>query len=192
MQRLKFWATWLGIGVVSLAAFGFITLMIYQHFSDGPTGPLTGGPFSTGQMTPLPTANWSKLEGDFEFELVSQGTSRTAGGILVDNELYISCDLGFIWARLPDGGAKYMLHLIWLLKDWHEKALSDGRIRIRKDGKVYSAEIELVRDTAKVEALKSALEVLAADFFKPTKLPPRPAEEPNDIWFFKVKERAAS
>ena len=140
----------------------------------------------SGDVMAAPVHNWSLLEGDFEFELVGQQRSRTAGGIMLDGELYITCDLGFIWARLPAGTSRNILHTIWLFKTWHHRAVEDGRIRIRKDGRVYSANVQRVEDPAIVEQLKGAIETAAAEFFAPNPLGPRPAEPPNDIWFFRV------
>ena len=82
--------SWVGRALVGLVAFGLVSLiciMIYQRFSDGPTGPLAGGAFTSGEPTLLPTENWAELQGDFEFELVGEETSRTAGGVLVDGEV---------------------------------------------------------------------------------------------------------
>jgi len=163
-------------------------LKSYQRLSDGPTGPLTGGSFEAGELADLPADDWSVLEGSFEFELVSDGSSRTAGGILLDDKLYISCDLGFIWSRLPAGLERNILHVIWWFKTWHERAASNGGIRIRKDGKIYSANIELVRDPLLVEQLKSSLEEAAKEYFAPNELGPRPEKEPNGIWFFLVTQ----
>ena len=167
---------------------GLVSLLIYQRTSDGPTGPLPGGPFTSGNLVSSPVTDWSPLEGDFEFELVGEQSSRTAGGLLVEDNLYISCDLGFIWARLPDGLPKNLLHIIWWFKNWHEKALVDGRVRIRKDSVIYPVTIERVTDPQLLERLKSTLEVEAEKFFGANELGPRPVEPPNDIWFFQVRQ----
>ncbi len=187
MQKISRWMLRLllvGAGLIVVLIAG---IMIYQPFSDGPNGPLAGGEFRTGEPTQI--HDWSDLDGDFEFELVGQGTSRTAGGITLDGQLYISCDLGFVWSRLPSGVARHMLHVIWIFKDWHHDALQDGRIRIRKNGRIYDAHIELEQNPEVIEGLKVRIETLAADFFAPNEIGPRPTQEPNDIWFFKVTQR---
>ena len=125
------------------------------------------------------------MAGDFEFEIKSLSTSRTAGGIALDDEVYLSCDLGFVWARLPDGTPRTMLNVIWLFKDWHEEAINNGGIRIRKDGKIYDAHLVLERDPGKIERLKTTIETLAQEFMNTT-LPPRTTTQPNDILFFKI------
>ncbi|XOV84140.1 MAG: hypothetical protein ACFHXK_03270 [bacterium] len=182
---------WIGrglFGVATCLVLAIVCVLVYQQISDGPAGPLPGGPFSSGTLISTPVTDWSPLEGGFEFELVEQQSSRTAGGILLDGNLYISCDLGFIWARLPEGLPKNMLHVIWWFKNWHEKALLDGRVRIRKDGKIYPVTIERVTDLQLLENLKSALEAEAETFFSPNALGPRPMQSPNDIWFFRVRQ----
>ena len=188
-MRIGVWVRRSVLGLGALALLGVFALIVYQRFSDGPTGPLPGGPFSSGEVVSAPVTDWAPLAGDFEFELVGEQSSRTAGGLLVDGNLYISCDLGFIWSRLPDGLPKNMLHTIWWFKTWHEKALLDGRVRIRKDGRIYSGDIEHVQDPQLIAQLKSVLEEEAAKFFGPDALGPPPAQPPNDIWFFRVHQR---
>ena len=188
MRKIKTWLTRVAIGLTVMVALGLVSLLIYQRVSDGPTGPLMGGSFSSGEIVESPVEDWSELAGDFEFELVGQNSSRTAGGVFVDGNLYITCDLGFIWSRLPPGVERNMLNLIWVFKSWHEEALLDGRIRIRKDGRIHSATIEHVEDPQLIEALKISLEDLAGEYFKPEVLGPRPIQEPNDIWFFRVTQ----
>ncbi len=182
------WLRRLFIGLVLALVLGIVGLMIYQRLSDGPTGPLTGGPFTTGQVIEQPVSDWAGLSGDFEFELVAHGTSRTAGGVLHEGQLYLTCDLGFIWSRLPSGSSRNVLQLIWWFKNWHEKAMNDGRIRIRKDGKLYSANLTRVNEPELIEALKVTLENEAAKFFAPRELGPRPPSPPNDIWFFLIDQ----
>jgi hypothetical protein len=187
-MRIRIWLGRIALGMGALILAGIVSLLTYQRFSDGPTGPLPGGPFTSGEVVSAPVTDWAPLAGDFEFELVGEKSSRTAGGLLVDGNLYISCDLGFIWARLPDGLPKNMLHTIWWFKTWHEKALSDGRVRIRKDGRIYSGDIERVQDPQRLAQLKRVLEDEAAKFFGPDALGPPAEQPPNDIWFFRVRQ----
>ena len=188
MSIFKTWLKRIFLGLAGIVVVGLVSLLLYQQVSDGPTGPLMGGSFGSGEIVETPVADWSALAGDFEFELVGQQSSRTAGGVLVDGNLYITCDLGFVWSRLPDGFQRNVLNLIWVFKSWHEDALRDGRIRIRKDGRIHTAVIELVEDPELIESLKVALEDLASEFFGPEGLGPRPRQEPNDIWFFRVSQ----
>jgi hypothetical protein len=187
-MRIRVWLRRSALGIGALVLAGIVTLLIYQRFSDGPTGPLTGGPFTSGAVVSAPVTDWTPLAGDFEFELVGEKTSRTAGGVLLDDNLYITCDLGFIWSRLPDGVPRNLLHVIWWFKDWHEKALADSRVRIRKNGSIYPVTIERVTDQQLLERLKSNIEIEAGKFFGPDELGPRPVNPPNDIWFFRVRQ----
>ena len=183
------WQKWIRRVAATLGAVlivGVLGMLTYQRISDGPTGPLTGGPFRTGEQVPAPIDSWDTLEGDFEFELVGARSSRTAGGILLDDALYITCDLGFIWNRLPAGTGRNILHIIWWFKTWHENAQLDGRIRIRKDGKIYPANIVLVTDLNNIQRLKRSMEDLAKEFFAPNQMGPRPKQEPNEVLFFRV------
>ncbi len=184
--RAGIWIRRTLLSLAALLAVAVVILLVYQRFSDGPTGPLSGGPFRTGEVVPAPVDDWSLLRGDFEFELVGDGTSRTAGGIWLDDKVYISCDLGFMWSRLPDGATRNILEVIFWFKDWHERATEDGRVRIRKDGRIYPVTIERVQDPALIEALKAAIEVEAAAFFEGVDISTRPEQPPNDIWFFLV------
>ncbi len=186
MQNIKIWIRRIALSLGILIVTAITSILVYQRTSDGPTGPLTGGSFSSGELAATPVSDWSVLEGDFEFELVGQASSRTAGGLLLDGNLYISCDLGFVWSRLPPGTERNLLHLIWRFKTWHQHASLDGRIRIRKDGLIYTATMARVEDPELIERLKNALEVLAGEYFGPQGLGPRPLKEPNDIWFFRV------
>ncbi len=188
MNILRKWLTRIATASFVLVAVAIVGLLVYQRFSDGPTGPLAGGPFKAGEIVEQPVADWAELEGSFEFELVGPGRSRTAGGVLVDDQLYITCDLGFVWSRLPAGTERNILRAIWWFKTWHKDAQEDGRIRIRKDGRIHTANIERIEDPVVVEALKTALEAEAREYFAPNELGPRPQVAPNDIWFFRVSQ----
>jgi len=189
MSTAKKWALRLLLGVVAALIVGLMALLIYQSLSDGPSGPLAGGPFKTGEEIEARIENWALLEGEFEFELVSQKSSRTAGGVLFGGDLYITCDLGFVWSRLPSGIERKTLYVIWLFKTWHKRAVADNRIRIRKNGRIYRANIDLVKDPMTIAGLKDELEKLASEYFQPAGLGPRPEQPPSDIWFFRVRQQ---
>ena len=180
------WIRYILSGLLGLIVLAIVGVLVFQQVADGPVGPLAGGSFSTGEVITGPVTDWSVLQGEFEFELEANGRSRTAGGIMLDDAVYISCDLGFIWGRLPDGQAKQILRIIWWFKDWHELAQQDGRVRIRKDGKIYPVYVTLEQDPETLVRLKEQIEFLAADFFAPNPVGPRPVDPPNDILFFKV------
>ena len=81
-----------------------------------------------------------------------------------------------------------MLKVIWWFKNWHNKATEDGRVRIRKAGRIYPVTIERVVDPALIEALKTTVEAEAAAYFAPIEFAPRSPQPPNDMWFFRVTQ----
>ena len=83
---------------------------------------------------------------------------------------------------------RWMLHLIYVVKEWHEDALQDGRVVLRIAGKSY--ERQAVRETAPdiIAALRSEMEDGAGEFFG-APLRNAPPEGPNDIWFFRMDPR---
>ena len=116
---------------------------------------------------------------------VGFGTSRTAGYIMHDGVAYMTCDLGFMWNRL-EGQQRWILHLIYIFKRWHEDALEDGRARLRIDGKIYRTNFVKVEDAELNEILRGKLEDLGREYFAPAELGPPPDEPPNDVWFFRM------
>ena len=123
-----------------------------------------------------------------ELELVGPGTSRYTGIMVHDGQVYIPCDLGFMWGRFT-GTTRNVLHLIYLFKHWHEDALQDGRVVIRADGKRYEGQAVKVTDPSLDTALRSQLEDMAKVWVAPDTLGPAPTEPPNDIWFFRIDPR---
>ena len=166
-----------------------IVVLLTQQFADGPVEFLQGGSFSSGELVSEPVQDWSFAAGkNVEFELVGYGTSRTAGYIVHDGQAYMTCDLGYMWNRF-EGSQRWILNLIYVFKHWHRDAEEDGRALIRYDGKLYKTEFVRVQDPALEEVLRAKLEDLAREFVAPAKLGPPPAEEPNDIWFFRMDPR---
>ncbi len=181
---------YLGIFFLVLVIACVTTILVLQQVSDGPIEPMQGGPFKTGEVVDAPVTDWSfAADKSIEFELEGAGTSRVAGFIMHEGEAYMTCDLGFIWNRLESGQQKAILNLIYIFKRWHKDAVEDGRVRLRIDGKIYSANFVKVEDPAIIDALKLELEARAREFFAPTILPPAPESAPNDIWFFRMDPR---
>ena len=181
---------WFAGGVTALAVLAVIGLLIAQRVSDGPMAFVQGGPFTTGEVVEEKVTDWSfAVDREIEFELVGFGTSRIAGFIMLDGVAYMTCDLGFIWNRLEPGVGRTLLNLIYIFKDWHLDAVADGRARLRIDGEtIYNTQFVKVEDPETIEALKVRIEALAAEYFG-GEIGPRPAESPNDIWFFRMEPR---
>ena len=179
---LKYTACALG----AVLACGLIGLLLTQRFSDGPMEFLQGGSFSSGALVEVPVGDWSFAAGqNVEFELVGYATSRTAGYIMHEGQAYMTCDLGYMWNRF-EGQQRLILNLIYLFKRWHLDALEDGRALIRHDGRIYRTKFVKVDDPALETVLRARLEELAKKFVAPAALGPPPAEEPNDVWFFRM------
>jgi hypothetical protein len=177
----------MALGGVIVAAIAAI--MITQRVSDGPIEFLQGGPFKTGELVEDPVTDWSfAVNKPVEFELVGFGTSRVAGFIMHDGVAYMTCDLGFMWNRF-EGRQRLILHLIYIFKRWHQNAVEDGRALLRIEDKIYKANFVKVEDPELNDILKVKLEELGRQYVAPAELGPRPAEEPNDVWFFRMDPR---
>jgi len=182
-----------------LAAMGFVVALLVgfslvaQHFSDGPIGPIQGGALRTGTLITEPDQDWSTLlageqMASVELQLVNPLASRITGAFAYEGGLYIPCDLGFIWRRLPDTTSRRMMHLIWLVKGWHEHAQADGRVLMRYKGLRYPLQAVRVTDPAVLADLRTTVEDAALSVFG--SLLPEPAD-PGAIWFFRLDPREA-
>ena len=189
----------LAIVFVIVVVFGTIGFASIQRASDGPLNDIIpGGPLVAGELTREGPIDWDdELEtlrgcrGEAcsanvlaELQLVEPAYSRFTGIMVADGDLYVPCDLGFMWNRF-EGSQRYILELIYWFKTWHEHALLDGRAVIRIDGKRYAGQLVRVTDTSLEGALRRQLETMAIEWLKPDVLGPRPTDEPNDIWFFR-------
>jgi len=147
-------------------------------------GELRGGTLVTeGEI------DWTFAKGEMmELQLVDPVSSRTAGVMVLDGQLYVACDLGFIWRRIPAphrwGGS-----LIYRFKHWHEDAMRDDRVVLRIAGKRYGRRAVRVTDPEITAILSSRFEDSAERAFsKP--LGPVPNAGPNDISFFRMDPRS--
>ena len=174
------------LAVIVLAIGGTLLAL---RFADGPTQFIAGGELKTGEWATQPVEDWSFIHAkNVELQLVEPTSSRITGIMVHDGELYIPCDLGFMWNRLS-GRSRWVLNAIYLFKGWHEDALDDGRMVFRYDNKKYARQAVLVEDPVLIEELKQELEQMAAEYFAPRELGPRPVDDPNDIWFFRLDSR---
>jgi hypothetical protein len=194
----------LALAVFSLASLAAV--LIAQSLSDGPLNAIIpGGPLRTGPLVTEAHVDWPAVLGDrgscsndgcapmepVELQLVDPPRSRYVGIMVRDGQLYVPCDLGFMWGRFS-GRNRRVLHLIYLFKRWHEDALHDGRVVLRIDGKRYERQAVRVTDPELEAALRAQLEEMARHWVAPEPLADAPAEEPNDIWFFRIEPRPAA
>ena len=182
--------TWI-LGIVALA---IIVLLVILQRADGPYGPIAGGKLMAGnQIEPYPTDWISALSVDanevfeVELQLESTGRSRTTGAIVYDGVLYIPCDLGYVWRRIPDFTTRAILRILWLVKSWHQRVLTDDRVVIRLADQKLEARLVRVEDNQRVEAIAQHLTSQAEQYFKQTLLPVD--TDINDIWLFRVEPR---
>jgi hypothetical protein len=181
------------LGYVAVALGGLIvaivaTVLLAGRFADGPIGPIAGGPFRSGELVTGPAA-WPPIQDgrQVELQLVDPPQSRTTGSLIYEDKLYIPCDLGFIWRRLPSAGMRGIARVLWAVKHWHEDALRDGRAVLRIDGKRYQGQAVRVEDPALLGALRALMEERAAAYMHTT-LTGAPAD-PEAIWFFRIDPR---
>ena len=179
--------------VVVLAVAG---VYIAHRVSDGPMGPISGGPLRAGPLVTDANVDWATAlqQGNpgrgIELQLVSTGESRTVGAFVHDGQLYVPCDLGFLWRRTPNAGMRFMGGLIYSVKHWHQDAARDGRVVLRVAGKRYERQAVRVTDPELLTALRADTEQGVERFFG-ARLMPGPAD-PEAIWYFRMDPRASS
>ena len=183
----------LGIALVAIVAIPFVG-WIALRFADGPRGPLPGGALRNGELVDDPDVDWEAVFGDqpvgeIELQLVEPAGSRTVGAFLHDGDLYVPCDLGFIWRRVPNDTMRRVLHVIWLFKRWHEDALVDGRVVVRVGGKRFERQAVRITDPAALATFREHVSKAASEYMGGL----LPIEtDPEDIWFFRLDPRPAA
>ena len=107
-------------------------LLFSARFLDGPIAIVSGGPFTSGEVTPAPD-DWSFLidRPEIEFQTLSPATSRTVWLSAHDNRLflvsgYMTTGYGSIW------------------KQWPHYLENDDRVILRIDGKLYEQKLQRV------------------------------------------------
>ncbi len=108
--------------LVTLIILGVAVSIILIRFSDGPKGPIPGGELTSGKFADATVVDWTEVLGnkpvaEVELQLLNPIGSRTVGAFAYDGNIYLPCDLGFVWRRLPNGIARFLLHTIWVFKD---------------------------------------------------------------------------
>ena len=117
------------IGVLAIAVGLFLFSM---RFHDGPLEIISGGPFTTGELTPAP-ADWSFLidRAQIEFQTMNPATARTVWLGVYEQRLflvsgYMTTGFGAIW------------------KQWPHYLEEDDRVILRIDGKLYEQRLERI------------------------------------------------
>ncbi len=115
---------WLGI-IVGVLALSIAIFLFGMRFHDGPLEIITGGPFTTGELSTAPD-DWSYLTDrmEIEFQIMEPASSRVVWVNVLDKRLYI------ISGYMNTGYGK-----IW--KRWPHHLVNDDRVILRIDGKLY-------------------------------------------------------
>ncbi|HKC50174.1 MAG TPA: hypothetical protein VKF60_05225 [Myxococcota bacterium] len=178
------------IAAAILVVLLIATMLVAQRVSDGPIGPLGGGPLRTGALVTESNVDWSFLGGgkEIELQLVAPPRSRITGSLVHDGQLFVPCDLGFFWRRIPNAGLRWIGGVIYSVKRWHEDALRDGRVVLRVAGKRYERQAVRVTDPELLATLRSIFEERAKQYLGTGALLDVPAD-PDAIWFFRMDPR---
>ena len=171
------------------------TLYIAHKVADGPIGPISGASLRAGELVTDPNVDWEAVlasrpnesRGGIELELVATGESRTTGAFAHEGQLYVPCDLGFLWRRAPSAAFRLIGGLLYSVKHWNQDAERDGRVVLRIAGKRYERQAVRVTDPAQLVTLRAITEEKASKFF-PEPLLDVPGD-PEAIWFFRMDPR---
>lgn len=108
------------------------SVLVYARFHDGPLQIISGGPFTTGDLTPTP-ASWEFLRDrqTLQFQTLQPARSRTVWLGVYQGRLfivsgYMNTGIGSLWKHWP-----------YYLED-------DNRIIVRVDGKLYEQRLQRV------------------------------------------------
>lgn len=178
-------------GLLTLIVLGVGVSLLAVRFADGPKGPIPGGELTSGDFFDATAVDWAEVLGDrpvaeIELQLMDPVSSRTTGAFAYDGQIYVPCDLGFVWRRLPTGIARSLLHTIWIFKDWHQNADVDGRVVVRVQGKRYKLNAVRVTDQALMSKFRKHVSTAAEGAFELLDV----KTDPNDIWFFRLDPRS--
>jgi hypothetical protein len=106
-----------------------------------------------------------------------------------EGQLYVPCDLGFLYRRIPSAPFRWIGAVIYTFKHWHQDALRDGRVVLRVSGKRYERQAVRVTDPELLAKLRSITEERARKYMaKAGGLLDVPAD-PDSIWFFRMEPR---
>ena len=153
-------------GIVAALLLLVAGAFVAARFHDGPLAIIPGGPLSSGEMVSTPVPDWSFAESvdTIELQLADDDTSRTTWILVRDGRAFIPCSLGF-----PPG------------KNWHLRAVEDGRAVVRILGKRYPVTLNQISDAT----LESELEAIVSSKYG--------GGPPSDagVWFFSIDYRAS-
>lgn len=133
---------WLGIilGLIIVVTGLFFAGM---RFHDGPLGPVSGGPFRSGEPAPTPDS-WEFIADrqTIEFQTVEPPTSRTVWLAVHEDRLflisgYMTTGIGRLW------------------KQWPHYIEEDDRVILRVDERLYEQRLERIQEGEILEPVLS-------------------------------------
>ena len=175
---MKWWAGAAGVVLAMAAVVGTVAAVV--RFGDGPLGPFPGGEL-VGERVASPVEDWRFLDDVDRVEL--QVHARHPRSITV-------------WV-VREGEALYVPAAYASRKRWPAQTVSDGRVVLRHEGRLYELHARLVDDPALRQALSDAVnlkygprdadgepvgkaEFAVAEASKPP---------PDDYWYFRLDPR---
>ncbi len=148
----------------ALVLLGLVVAVV-ARLSDGPLGPLPGGPFHAASEPGAPDPAVVGALETVELEVdPAAPRSRHTWIVALDGALYV-----------PAGLARF--------KRWPREAESDGRVRLRAAGHVWALQAVRVRDPALCDRL---FHRVAAKYG----LPQKPGALAASTWYFRLEPRA--
>ncbi len=136
---------WLGLivasGVIALGA-----LLVAARFSDGPLGPIAGGPLVRGELVTTPEPDWTFAHdvATVEIQLLSPPRSRRTWILELDGKVYIV--------------SLYMTSAVGRLwKQWPVEAQRNADAILRVDGKRYPRRLIRIQQGPLLEPLTREL-----------------------------------
>ncbi len=170
-----------GVFVLALAA-----LVIGARFSDGPIGPVAGGPFVSGESYSGPEPDWSFVRdrAEVQFQLLDPPRSRTTWIVEYAGRIYIPS--GYMNSRI--GG-------FW--KQWPAEAERQGRAILRVDDVLYERTLVRVKTGSELPGIAAELtrKYLLPNAQAPDATPESIAQgalervADDDLWIFEMRPR---
>lgn len=165
-----------GAALVSCAVGILILVAVVARVSDGPIGPLAGGPFRSGDVVSGAAIDWRLLTNtpEVELQLLDPPRSRTTHIVVLEGQAYVPCGI------VKVGPFVFLGQAFW--KQWPTEVLKDPRVILRSNGRLYEQRAVRVTDP-ELHRMISAL--MSEKYDLDLEEPPDPAE----AWFFHLEPR---
>lgn len=141
---MKTFLKWL-LTILIVLVLAIAGALFGMRYHDGPLEILSGGPFKTGELSPVP-GDWSFLvdRSTIEFQTLTPARSRTVWLAVHDGRLfvvsgYMTTGYGAIW------------------KQWPHYLQNDDRIILRIDDRLYEQRLQRVTSGPDIEPVLNEL-----------------------------------